>query len=194
MSMKNIKIVTAGDGMVGKTSLLTSFTSNKYNPDYNPTIFNSTTTGIEVDRTPYTLSLWDSSGQEEYSLLRRLSYHDTDLFLICFAINNRTSFDNIKTKWFQELNSECPTGKLLLVGTKGDLRLSSSYNEENDEKKEFVSKEEAEELRKDIEGVAYVECSSITQFNLRLIFETAVRAVVDLPPKSKKKHHSCFIL
>jgi GTPase SAR1 family protein len=37
-------------------------------------------------------------GQEDYSHIRPLSYQDAHVFLICFAVDNRDSFDNVENK------------------------------------------------------------------------------------------------
>merc|ERR1719391_1041307 len=52
-----------------------------------------------VDGRPINLGLWDTAGQEDYDRLRPLSYPQTDVFLVCFAINNQASSENVKSKW-----------------------------------------------------------------------------------------------
>lgn len=44
------------------------------------------------------LALWDTAGQEEYDRLRPLSYPETDLLLVCFAIDCPSSLDNVLEK------------------------------------------------------------------------------------------------
>ena len=68
------------------------------------------------------LALWDTAGQEDYDRLRPLSYPDTDVVLMCFAINNLDSFDNILEKWLPEVKHYCPNIPVVLVGCKRDLR------------------------------------------------------------------------
>ena len=68
------------------------------------------------------LALWDTAGQEDYDRLRPLSYPDTDVVLMCFALNNPDSFDNILEKWTPEVKHYCPHIPVILVGCKRDLR------------------------------------------------------------------------
>ena len=56
--------------------------------------------------------------------LRPLSYNQTDVFLICFS-HSPQSFDNVKSKWWLELQQHAAGVPILLVGTKGDLRNDS---------------------------------------------------------------------
>lgn len=44
------------------------------------------------------LALWDTAGQEEYDRLRPLSYPETDLIFVCFAIDCPNSLDNVMDK------------------------------------------------------------------------------------------------
>ena len=52
------------------------------------------------------LELWDTAGQEEYDRVRPLSYPNTDVFLVCFSINSRSSFNNVRDKWMVELRAQ----------------------------------------------------------------------------------------
>ena len=60
--------------------------------------------------------------QEDYDRLRPLSYPQTDVFLVCFSVANPTSFENIRSKWWPEIQQHAPGCPFILVGTKGDLR------------------------------------------------------------------------
>lgn len=72
------------------------------------------------------LTLWDTAGQEDYDRIRPLSYSNTDVFLVCFALDNKGSFENIRRKWVPEVKSQSKRAKLILVGLKSDLRLGNS--------------------------------------------------------------------
>ena len=42
----------------------------------------------EVDGKHVELALWDTEGQEDYDRLRSLSYSDSHVILICFAVDS----------------------------------------------------------------------------------------------------------
>lgn len=57
----------------------------------------------------------DTAGQPEYDRLRPMSYPQTDVFLVCFAISSADSFASILTKWKPELAHHAPTVPCVLV-------------------------------------------------------------------------------
>ena len=94
--MRNIKCVVVGDEAVGNSSLLISYTEES-----TSSFDDSYTKNVMVDGNPIQLQLWDTAGQGDYDILRPLSYPPVDVFLICFAINMKESYDDISTKWVQ---------------------------------------------------------------------------------------------
>ncbi|EYU18069.1 hypothetical protein MIMGU_mgv1a020833mg [Erythranthe guttata] len=179
-----IKCVTVGDGAVGKTCLLISYTSNTFPTDYVPTVFDNFSANVVVNGSTVNLGLWDTAGQEDYNRLRPLSYRGADVFILAFSLISKASYENVSKK-FHLIEALCPWCPIVLVGTKLDLR---------DDKQFFVdhpgavpiTAAQGEELRKLIGAPAYIECSSKTQENVKAVFDAAIKVVLQ-PPKQKKK-------
>ncbi|XP_048520773.1 ras-like GTP-binding protein RhoL isoform X2 [Dendroctonus ponderosae] len=74
MKMTNVKITAVGDGIVGKTCLLTTYVTGEFPQAYIPTVFEHYGQQITVDDVDYDITLWDTAGQEDYERLRPLSY------------------------------------------------------------------------------------------------------------------------
>lgn len=67
---------------------------------YVPTVFENYITHCEHKPSGkiVELALWDTAGQEEYDRLRPLSYPETDLLFVCFAIDCPNSLENVMDK------------------------------------------------------------------------------------------------
>lgn len=177
--MHAIKCVVVGDGAVGKTCMLMSFSANSFPSDYVPTVFDNYNTAIMVDDTPYNLGLWDTAGQEEYDRLRALCYPQTDVFLMCFSLVDPPSFENIKQRWWPEIKHHCPDTPYVLVGTKLDLRDDEGVVSELRKKQMSpILTAQGESLSKEIAATSYIECSALSQKGLKTVFDEAARAVV----------------
>merc|ERR1711862_524800 len=132
-----------------------------------------------VDNKPINLGLWDTAGQEDYDRLRPLSYPQTDVFLACFSIISPASFENVKAKWYPEINHHCPNVPILVVGTK----LAP------------VTHQQGLQLAKDIKAAKYLECSALTQKGLKAVFDEAIRTVLTPASGGKtKKKGGCSVL
>jgi len=186
--MQNIKCVVVGDGAVGKTCLLISYTTNAFPGEYIPTVFDNYSANVMVDGKPINLGLWDTAGQEDYDRLRPLSYPQTDVFLVCFSVISQSSFENVKTKWVPEIQHHAPNVPILLVGTKSDLRKDDNTIKQLESRQQgMVTVESAGKMAKEIGAVNFLECSALTQEGLKQVFDDAIRAAMSTPKKQKTK-------
>ncbi|XP_055004372.1 rho-related GTP-binding protein RhoG-like [Boleophthalmus pectinirostris] len=186
--MQTVKCVVVGDGAVGKTCLLISYTTGAFPNEYIPTVFDNYSSQVTVDGRTLSLNLWDTAGQEEYDRLRTLSYPQTNVFIICFSISSPASYENVLLKWHPEVHHHCPGVPIILVGTKRDLREDPEILKKLKETNATpVSYSSGQSLAKQIHAVKYLECSALNQDGIKEVFSDAVRAYLNpQPPPSKK--------
>jgi Ras homolog gene family, member A len=207
------KLVVVGDGGCGKTCLLISYSSGNFpevgssswpqtsgnwlrDQKYVPTVFEN-----YITHTPHPptgkmveLALWDTAGQEEYDRLRPLSYPETDVLFVCFAIDCPNSLENVmdkvrwfrgtrdtvvdRTQWYPEVLHFCPTTPMMLVGLKSDLRNKRNCIELlKTQGLTPVTPEQGRAVAKKM-GATYMECSSKEQDGVEDIFDMAVTMAV----------------
>jgi len=163
------KCVLVGDPGVGKTSFAITALTHQFPVDYIPTVADNADITLFVDGRPVSFGLWDTAGQEEYSRLRVLSYPYTDIFFLCYAVNDPRSLLNIQTQWAQEVQERGTGATLVLLGLKSDLRKQAG--EDN-----IVTHEEVQRVRSSVGARACVECSARELTGLAQVFIEAIRA------------------
>ncbi|XP_013401884.1 cdc42 homolog [Lingula anatina] len=177
MSSNCIKCTVVGDGAVGKTSLLVTYSTGSFPTDYVPTIFDSYAVNVEIKGRagPFKLSLFDSAGQEEYDRIRRLTYHNTDVFLVCFSVVKPESAQNIELKWVKELKQYMPGTPFILVGTQVDLREDSKTLRKLQKKNQKpISSSVGKNIAKKVGAQKYIECSAFRQTGIKNVFDEAI--------------------
>jgi Ras-related C3 botulinum toxin substrate 1 len=81
-------------------------------------------------------------------------------------------------QWYPEIDHHAPNVPIILVGTKLDLRDDRATAEAlRARKMEPVSYEQALTVAKEIRAHKYLECSALTQRNLKSVFDEAIRYV-----------------
>ena len=60
----------------------------------------------------------DTAGQEDYDRLRPLAYPQTDVFLVCAALDNAGSAEGVTDRWIPEIRHHMPHTPFVVVGTK----------------------------------------------------------------------------
>ncbi|XP_017777323.1 PREDICTED: ras-related protein ced-10-like [Nicrophorus vespilloides] len=178
MTTESVSITVVGDGVVGKTCLLMRYATG-HEPDFDsyvPTVFDDFKEEITVDGKTINLKLWDTAGQEDYERIRSLCYKQTDLFIVCYALNCITSAKNCKHKWKKELSRY--KKPIVLIGTKLDLieDTTMAYN--------FGT-----ELLKDMKVSGLFFTSAKTGEGVREAITESVRIAI-----KKRKKTSCVLL
>lgn len=87
------------------------------------------------------------------------------------------SFENVREKWFPEVHHHCPGVPCLIVGTQVDLRDDPGVKDKlSKQKMQPVRKEDGERMAKELGAVKYVECSALTQYKLKDVFDEVSRS------------------
>ncbi|KAL1509417.1 hypothetical protein ABEB36_004160 [Hypothenemus hampei] len=121
-----LKVVILGDGGVGKSCLMNRFVSNQFDEHSFHTIgVEFLNKDLDIDGQTYTLQIWDTAGQERFKTLRTPFYRGSDICMLTYAIDDKTSFKNLEL-WRKEFtyyadlkeNNQIP---FLVVGNKSDV-------------------------------------------------------------------------
>ncbi|EPR79881.1 GTP-binding protein rho1 [Spraguea lophii 42_110] len=170
------KIVIVGDGACGKTSVVARVGDKTFESNYNPTVFENTVHGFDVNGVFLEMALWDTAGQEDYTRLNTLAYSNSDLLVICYSIAERTTYENVKERWLMDAKTNCEGVPIILIGNKIDLRTSNT-----------VTKEEGEKLAHDIGAIRYFECSAKDNMGIKEAFQEMAELLVTKKGAYKKK-------
>lgn len=167
--------------------MLIVYKDKKFDDRYVPTVFDVYSMNIPINGVEYKIILSDTAGQEDFDKLRRLAYKDVDVFIVTYAVNERTSYENVFLKWAPELRRFAPKAKIIVAGTKRDLRTDSRTH---------VRLEEGEVLARDINAHGFIENSSKTMSFIDATFQMAISSVIYDQNflKNKRKSNFCTCL
>ena len=171
------KLVVVGKSdAVGKSSLLITYNTGSFPGEYIPSVgYDHWIERKTVDAIEVNFAMWDTRGQEDYDRLRPLAYPHTDVFFLCFSVDEPMSLKNVKERWYPELNHHCPRTPILLVGTKDDLRDDPQVISHLAMRGlSPITYQEGLECARDIGAVKYMECSALTNTGVQEVFIEAV--------------------
>ena len=159
-----------GDSSTGKTSLILQYTTSEFSENM------STTLGIDYfmkdvkcyNGKEYKIKIMDTAGQEQY---HSMALHMLKLckgILLVYSITDKKSFDNLESKWINEINEFININNIpiVLVGNKKDLENDREIEEQSG--RDFADKY----------NLKFFETSSKTGENVNLAFEELINEVV----------------
>lgn len=91
------KVVLLGDALCGKTFLANAWCYGLTpSPETETPLVNNFVKHVDIEGRQVELIVWDNTGMDDYTRLRRLSYEDVHVVVICFDISNPDSLENVE--------------------------------------------------------------------------------------------------
>ncbi|MFX1396753.1 MAG: GTP-binding protein [Promethearchaeota archaeon] len=167
-----IKILVAGEGGVGKTTLTRSFIEDQFVANFGLTIgITHFTKDITINDSEYTLQIWDFGGQIRFRPLLPDFISGTAGILFLFDLSRiETLFENI-SKWISVFRSDNPDIPILLLGSKCDLKYKIDDDTVNFFKDQF-------------QFFDYIKVSSLKMLNVNSSFQILAEKIIKNKNKS----------
>ena len=105
------KVVLIGESGVGKTSIINRYISNTFSPILTSTpgaSFTTKTVFLNDFNQSIKFEVWDTAGQEKYRALAKVFYKNAAVCILVYDITRKTSFDELKTYWVNEIKTNAP--------------------------------------------------------------------------------------
>jgi len=117
------KFILIGDQSVGKTSLLSKFTSGKFSDFYHETIGVEFATKIIAvsDTKKLKCQFWDASGSDKYRSIISAYFKGASAIIAVYDITSQISFDSLKTQLNCYKSHIGDDTAVMVIGNKLDL-------------------------------------------------------------------------
>ena len=155
-----IKVVLVGESGVGKTSIISQFTTKKFDPHRETSLsaqFISKTVEFQDLGKAIKFDIWDTVGQEKYRALAEIFYRDAKVIIFVYDITTEYSFAELKNYWYKETTSKS-MGKPLYAVVANKIDKYSEQTVSNNEGIAF-----AEEIGGIFQTTSALSDSGITQ-------------------------------
>jgi len=162
-----LKILVAGDGAVGKTTLLYRYVQGFFEDTAKMTIgIDFHLKNLQIGDDSFQLLLNDFAGQERFRFMLDQWIQGAKGALVLFDVTSMKSFDNIE-KWVPIVRKEKPDLPVVLVASKCDLEDFAA-----------VSDDLAEAACEELNLQGYVKTSAKLDLNVEYLFEYLILQIL----------------
>ena len=175
-----LKLILAGAGGVGKTSLVKRYVIEQFVQAYQKTLgVELFTREIMIGDTKVVLNVHDLAGQERFAKFRRIYLKSAQLGLLVFDLTNSKSLVDLERNWMPDIGqllTEQVSDKkthfpVVLIGNKLDL-----CPKHRDVEAENIKKFQSTIARRYplVKILEYIETSALNNTNVDIAFENLI--------------------
>ena len=165
-----VKVVLLGETGVGKTSIISQFTTKKFNlriPTSVSATFISKTIEFPEFEKAIKFDIWDTVGQEKYRSLAKIFYKDAKVIIFVYDITKQVTFDELKNYWLKETSDNVDGNPIIaVVANKID-----KYEEQE------VNNKDGKELADKIKAI-FQTTSALSDSGINTLFENIGKKVI----------------
>ncbi len=171
ISSANKKIIVAGMGAVGRTTLLIRYTKNFFNPETGITIgIQFFTKSINIDNKHINFIFWDLAGQERWRSFQRDFCKGADGAILTFDLTRHKSLKNIGG-WVNILRNWNRSLPIIFIGMKYDLKGKIEVNDD----------EILDEFLEEYKFIDFIKVSCKTGENVQKTFQSIFSHILKIP-------------
>merc|ERR1711959_347350 len=166
-----IKVISMGEGGVGKSCIIKRYCEEQFVSRYISTIgVDFGVKAVDIDGVDVKVNFWDLAGHSEFFEVRNEFYKDTQGAILVYDVSSKKSFDALDS-WTKEL------GKFAGKRKKGEEIPITVCGNKTDLRKQVVSEKEGREWATR-RGYAFYQTSAQSGENVDTVFNDLFSRVV----------------
>ena len=169
-AVNHLKIIIVGDSGTGKTSIITRYIKQTFEPNNKATIVPLYSSKVlTINGNKYQFNIWDIPGQDRNPVVTRSFAQDTQGIIYCCEVNKTK--ESLKS-WEESLNSFTDTKEIpkIIVENKCDLLGDESfYNEDINILRETAKK---------LECFKFFRTSALNGYNVNGAFNALINEMI----------------
>ncbi|TFG21234.1 MAG: GTP-binding protein [Promethearchaeota archaeon] len=171
-----LKLLTVGDGGVGKTTLLHRYKEDEFITNTQMTLGVAfVVQEVNIDGTMVMLQIWDFGGQEQFRFMLQRYALGARGAVVMFDLTRLISLEHIE-EWVNICRKDNPNLPLILVGTKLDL-----------DEHIMVGDDLALEAKEQYNLFDYIKASSKTGEGVHETFSILARKIIELEKAGQRR-------
>ena len=162
---RRVKIILLGESGVGKTCIINRYLNNEFISESSSTLGSySSKKEVIKNNNKLLLNIWDTTGQEKYHSITNLFIQGTDIVILVYSIDSKSSFNNLNF-WYESVKEKLEDKQYILaiIGNKSDLT-------ENEE----VSEDEGKKYAKEKNAIFKLVSARVDAKGINTLFDTVL--------------------